>query len=52
MKENEKKVNKTEENGIKLTDEQLSEISGGKENAHGSETSSAMRCDSSFEGLK
>ena len=29
MKTQEKKVNKTEENGVKLTDEELSQVSGG-----------------------
>ena len=47
MKDEEKKVKatkkvKTEENGVELTDEQLSEVSGGKENSYNKEITNAI----------
>lgn len=54
--DNEKKVaaaeEKTEENGTKLTDAQLKQVSGGKENANGSETTAPLSYDSVFGALK
>lgn len=53
MKDNEKKAKAAEEEKTeKLTDEQLAQVTGGKEDANGSETSEALKADSGITGNK
>ena len=57
MKNNEKKTKATEEtkpeeNNTQLTDEELAQVSGGKEDATGPKATDTQKCESGLTGSK